>query len=391
VDKYQIFDIKAFMVDKYNQKNIYLEQELTRRVIQGLSCEWENALWVLPEKYRGSITKPLFCIRDMKKRLGCWSGEKREICLSKSLVFNHPWDAVCDVLRHEMAHQFAHEVLGSQGESMHGPSFQRACHLLRADPKANGDYKSLDERVKDRSADNNDRIMARVKKLLALAKSHNNHEAEAAMAKAHELILKYNIDLLSCKKEREFISVFVGNPALRHFREEYHLASLLIDYYFVEGLWVPSYVLEKEKVGRVLEITGTLQNVKIASYVYDFIKRFIDSKWDEYNSVRGMNRFRKTDFAVGIIEGFRSRLEKRSKAVVVKMESLALAKVEDPLLKKYTAYKYPNTRSFTRRASGQDENVLNDGKKEGKKMVISKGITEKKERGGILIGHGTSG
>ena len=131
------------MDDKYNQKNICLEQELTRRVIQGLSCEWENALWVLPEKYRESITKPLFCIRDMKKRLGCWSEEKREICLSKSLVFNHPWDAVCDVLRHEMAHQFAHEVLGSQGESMHGPSFQRACHLLRADPKANGDYKPL--------------------------------------------------------------------------------------------------------------------------------------------------------------------------------------------------------------------------------------------------------
>ncbi len=53
-----------------DKKRIFLEQELERRIVLGLSFEWENALWVLPEKYRRTMKKPLFCISTMKERLG---------------------------------------------------------------------------------------------------------------------------------------------------------------------------------------------------------------------------------------------------------------------------------------------------------------------------------
>ena len=144
---------------------------------------------------------------------------------------------------------------------------------------------------------------------MALAESPNQHEAEAAMAKAHDLIAKYNLDLLSRTENRDFISLFVGRPALRHFAEDYSLAHLLQDFYFVQGIWVSSYVPEKRRMGRVLEISGTIPNVKMAGYVHDFVQRFIHSQWTEYNQDKGLNRYRLTDFAVGIIEGFRSKLE----------------------------------------------------------------------------------
>ena len=115
---------------------------------------------------------------------------------------------------------------------------------------------------------------------MSLAKSTNRHEAEAAMTKAHDLMRKYNIDLLNKSSHRNFVSMFIGSPALRHHREEYHLANLLQKYYFVQGLWVSSYVLAKEKMGRVFEISGVPENVKIASYVYDFVKHTIDSTGD---------------------------------------------------------------------------------------------------------------
>ena len=162
----------------------------------------------------------MFALREMKARWGNWSGEKREICLSRKLVLNHPWDAVREVLLHEIAHQFAEEVLGAPHEPPHGPSFKKACYLLRANPKASGNYQPMDERVSRDQARSEDKVMLRVKKLLALAESQNHHEAEAAMAKAHEFIEKYNLDLLDRDENRDFASVFVGKPALRHPREE---------------------------------------------------------------------------------------------------------------------------------------------------------------------------
>ena len=309
---------------------------------------------------------------------------KREISLSRKLVMNHSWDSVREVLLHEIAHQYVDEVLGAHNEPPHGPSFQKACHLLRANPKSSGSYPLLDERVASESLHHNDKTMLRVKKLMALAGSGNCHEAEAAMAKAHELITKHNLDLFAEENEqRNFTSVFVGKPALRHSREDYHLAHLLQDFYFVHGIWVSAYVVEKEKMGRVLEISGTLQNLKIASYVHDFVCGFIRTQWFEYNKDKRLNSNRKSDFAVGVIQGFRSKLEQSQKQIE-SLDEFALVKMEDPLLAAYLAYRYPRVVTFRRGVSSQDKKVLWDGERVGQRLVISRGITEQQGSGKLL-------
>ncbi len=366
-------------------KNNLGEEDLERHILHGLVCEWKQALWVLTHTHRNAMRAPLFSIRLMKTRWGYWLGKNREISLSRRLVFDHSWDAVREVLLHEMGHQFSEEVLGGHNEPPHGPLFQRACYLLRANPKASGSYRPLDERIVHESSSAEDKMMLRVKKLLALAKSQNKHEAEAAMAKAHELIRKNNIDLLAKDENRDFTSVFVGKSALRHPREDYHLAHLLQDFYFVTGIWVTSYVLEKGKMGRVLEIIGTEKNIYLASYIYDFVRNFIDLQWAEYNKDKGLKRRRKTDFATGVIQGFRSKLESQTSKEEKTRDELALIKIEDPLLEKYVSYKYPHTTTFRKGASMQDPKVLNDGKSVGKKLVIYKGITEKGTKRRLFI------
>jgi len=327
----------------------------------------------------------MFSIKDMKGKLGYWSSENREICISRNLVMNHPWDAVCDVLKHEIGHQYAEEVLEVKNETFHGKTFYEACRILRANPKASGKYRPLHRMIAHELPDHEDKILLRIKKLMALAGSKNQHEAESAMAKAHDLITKYNIDLISTEKDREFVSFFLGRPALRHFREEYHLAHLLIDYYYVEGIWVSAYVLEKEKMGRVLEITGTLQNVKIANYVYDYVNNFINFKWREYNLDKGLNRYRRTDFAVGIIEGFISRMDSQIKKMRINEGGNELMSIEDSTLIDYMSYKYPYISNVKGRALSLDENVLKDGKKIGRKMILSKGISAKGKKRGLLL------
>ncbi len=367
------------------QNTIFIQEELERLILHGLACEWENALETLNPPGKDKLRKPLFRLRDMKNKWGYWSGEAQEISLSRDLVFNHPWDTICEILLHEMAHQYAEQALGGHGESPHGPKFKRACHLLRANPRASGSYKPLDERILHYSPSPEDKIMNRVKKLMALAQSQNRHEAESAMAKAHEFIEKYNIELLARDEDRHFESVFVGKPALRHFREDYHLAGLLQDFYFVYGIWVPAYVLDKGKMGSVLEISGTIQNVRIASYVYDYVKRFIDSQWQRYNKERGLNRYRKTDFAVGILKGFRSKLKSQDAQRKRHKGKWGLITIQDPLLREHVGYKYPYTTSIRGKVLRGYKEVLRDGIGIGKKLVISKGITQKGTSRKLLI------
>ena len=361
------------------------QQELENRLLHGLACEWDRAIWILDSPHRNHLRPPLFTLRDLNGQWGNWSADRREICLSRKFVLNYSWASVREVLLHEMAHQLAEEVLDSQQETPHGPLFQKACHLLRANPKASDSYKPLDDRLSQESSAPEDRILVRVRKLLALAESPDRHEAEAAMAKAHELIAKYNLDLRREKRQKEYLSLLIGEPALRHFSEDYALANLLQDFYFVRGIWVSCYVAAKGKMGRALEISGTPPNVKIAGYVSDFVRRYIGAQWREYNQAKSLNRYRLTDFALGIVEGFRSKMESNGKNGEGDGEVWALVKKEDLLLKEYLAYRYPHLTTVQTGRGRQDPRIRRDGKRIGKDLVISRGVMEGSGNRGFLL------
>ena len=191
--------------------------------------------------------------------------------------------------------------------------------------------------------------MSRIAKLMALAGSCNRHEAEAAMAKAHSLILKYNRERLlqpddsadqtdPVGQPEGYASLFLGRPKLRHALEHYHLANLLQDFYFVKGIWVSAYVLERDRMGRVLEISGSLKNVRIASYIYDCVERYIESEWRAYDGAGRLSRRRRTDFAIGILTGFRSTLERQQdQGETQPSAERSLITLEDPRLERYVA------------------------------------------------------
>lgn len=368
---------------------IILQEELERRILHALSCEWETSLKYLDSPCSNIMLLPSFSLGDMKNIWGCWIKHKHEICLSRELVFNHSWDSVCEVLLHEMAHQYADEVLFAYNESPHGHSFRQACNLLHANPKASGNYKPLDKRAFSDLNLEEDKIMRRIRKLMALSESANKHEAEAAITKAHELISKYNKEIIEYNKSREFVSIFLGKPALRHNRMEYSLCSLLKKFYFIKGLWVPSYVFEKEKMGTVHEISGTAQNIQTASYIYDFVLNYIEMKWRLYNKNKKLNMYRKIDFGFGIIKGFSSKLSiQRKKNVYLKskpIDSYSIISLDDPMLDEYFKKRFPRIRKIKKNAHIEDKKVLADGARIGENMVIHKGIVEKNYRISGLI------
>lgn len=358
-----------------------IRETLDQRILHGLSCEWESARMSLRPDIRRALNEPMFCLYDYKNRLGCWSSGKREIGFSRQFVLNYSWNDIREVLYHEMAHQVALEAFHASLEPAHGRSFLQACRMLKANPKASGTYIPLSRQILETVDSDSDKIKLRIQKLLALAQSSNLHEAESAMIKAHELMAKYEIDQISRKVRRDYFSIFVGKPALRHFREDYSLAHLLMDYYFVKGLWICAYVIDKGKMGRVLEISGTARNIQIATYVFDFICRFIDTEWECYNSDNKLNRYRKTDFATGILSGFRMKLEKEFIDGDATDKNRSLVKSRDLQLTHYFSERYPRTKSFSRKGGRYHPDVVSDGVKIGKTLVIRQGISQQNSKG----------
>jgi len=359
--------------------------ERERSILHGLACEWEAARRLLDPDYARRLRRPLFALTDGRSRWGSWSADRREICLSRHLVFHHAWDAVREVLFHEMAHQLADEVCGAGGETAHGPLFHAACAKLGANPRASGSFPLLNERLDHAAAAAPDRQLERIRKLLALAGSANRHEAEAAMLKAHELIARHNAGLVARAEPRELMSVFVGRPALRHSRVYYRLAALLSDFYFVLPIWVPAYVMERTRMGRVLEISGTPRNIRTAAYVHAFMQRVIGEEWHCFARGNAGRPGRASDFGVGVIEGFRARLESgRSHRPPAGCASAALVPLKDPLLESYFKRRYPHTASIKRTAARVDRRTLNAGRAVGGRLVLSQPVAEIGATGGLL-------
>ena len=101
-----------------------------------------------------------------------------------------------------------------------------------------------------------DHVLDRIAKLLALAGSPNEHEAQAAMSAAQRLMLKHNIETAARRQEA---LVWLPPPRLPSGRigeSERLLAAILADHFFVEVIWVPVWRPLEGRRGSVLEVCG---------------------------------------------------------------------------------------------------------------------------------------
>ncbi len=334
-------------------------------LVRALRAEWDFALERLPLETRGRLKPPLFEIRDEMRPWGMWQGGlKRVISLKRSLFIRHPWYAVRDVFRHEMAHQIKEELHPEMQEADHGPCFRQMCHLLGARPEASGDFPLLDQLVyadgdlSDTAAQaegahgEEARLTVRLRKLLSLSGSPNPHEAEAALLKARELAAKYALDLEEARKgdttsddgERHY-TVSIGECHARLSLEEAALANLLQDFFGVMAIreYVPD--LETGKPSHILTLSGTRRNLQLATYVHDCIQTaFRRAQYDlpPLMLARTLgNKRALMDFRLGLLEGFRAKLREQNQ----RPEMRALVLADKTRLKEYLAWRFPHLRT----------------------------------------------
>ena len=308
---------------------------------------------------RDALREPVIRIGDSEGRLGSWDPRTRTLGISKAHLADDPWLAVMETLRHEMAHQFALEVLGATDETAHGNAFREACRRLRVSPRASGSS--------DPVAPPPVEIVDRIAKLLSLSSSSNEHEAQVALKKARQLLLEHNIDAAEVDAERAFSVAWFGPVKGRHQLYEQVLANILNDFFFVSVIWTHTFDVSRAAHGTVLGVYGTRPNLVLAEYVFDYLSSVVETLWAQYrqrNRIPG-NRERLRYFA-GVLQGFHDKLSAQDAAL---RKSYALVWKGDPLLDRHVRYHHPHIRtgysSGTRRSRAYE-----DGVQEGRSVTL---------------------
>jgi hypothetical protein len=313
--------------------------------------------------FGGRLSPVPLVLNDSTSLLGCYRRDPRRIEISRSLVLVQPWGSVVEVLKHEMAHQFVAEVLGEH-ETSHGPTFQRVCERLGIDARASG----MPDAKPERSP-----ILERIRKLLALADSPNQHEAEAAMRMAHRLMLKHNLerpDIADTAASYGFRHV--GRTTGRISEVESLLAGLLGEFFFVQPIWVSVFRVADQKRVSVLEITGRHENLAMAEYVHGFLLHAAESLWRAHKKQHRLRR--DTDrraFLAGVIRGFAEKLRRERKSE----EAAGLVWVPDAQSDSYFARRHPRVRS-TRYTSSANTTASSHGRAAGRDIVLSRPIAQ---------------
>jgi hypothetical protein len=309
-------------------------------------------------------------LSENARRLGQWDPERRCIEMSRPLLVFNPWGVVLEVLKHEMAHQYVHEILGRTDEPAHGPAFREVCERLGIDARAAGMPTSQNGAT---TAEREEpiKILERVSQLLALAQSSNIHEAQAATSLAQKLMLKYNLDSAALGTRHGYHFRHLGVPSGRIGESERLLSVLLGEHFFVEVIWVPVYRPLEKKRGQVLEICGTPANLEMAAYVHAFLTEAAERLWKEHKRLHDIksNHDRRT-YLAGVMEGFREKLEAETK----KHREHGMVWVGDADLENYYRKRHPHIR-HTRTSGPARTEAHGAGRSAGRNLVLNRGIS----------------
>jgi hypothetical protein len=215
-----------------------------------------------------------------------------------------------------------------------------------------------------------DPIIERIKKLLRLAadKRGNPHEAERALALAFELAEKHRVDVESLdldEKSTELMHEYFA-VGFRFDRMKREIFAILQTFFHV------SVVL----CGPRMMVVGRREDVMIAQYVYDFLRRagsdclsaFARS---EKASRRRMTTNKRASFIAGFFYGISETLSKAKRAIPLSDSASALVMAERANRAAYVEANLGRTEKLKQLPERKNETALTSGYLKGRDTKIN--------------------
>lgn len=329
---------------------------------------------------------------DSETHWGQWISETRTIRLSRKLIKTYSWFQVIGVLKHEMAHQLVEELEGQKvtDDKIHGESFKEACKKLGipdefSKASINLQAHNLDWREK-KSDETTERMLEKVRKLLALATSSNEHEALAAMNRVRELYARHNIEQWESQKAPEFYHLVITRNSKRLETYEKKTIGILVGHFFVQVIAGQIFQASTGDRYRSIELIGNRESVLMAEYVYHFL---IQQSEALVKNAGPLSRVSKKSYRLGVLNGFAQKLAAQEVAVETQDSQLSKALVvlqNDKKRDRYISQVYPRLRTLTSARQRLDRSAYSQGQAEGRKINLNKPISTSNGFMGRFIG-----
>ncbi|MCP4443897.1 MAG: DUF2786 domain-containing protein [Myxococcales bacterium] len=347
------------------------------------------------QKFKGR--RPSIRLSDSKQHWGSFDPLDFEITISPTLIAECPWWVVVEILKHEIAHIFVHAAFPNE-ERPHGKRFQAVCSSLNVAEWARGATvgKALDElrtlfdwRTAHLDA-RTEKYRSRLEKLLALANSTNENEALVAMQRARELQDNHHLEELDRGQPTRFVNLELNSGKQRHAPYEGRIASILINHYHVEAVFIARFNAETLRNEATIDLMGSREDVLLAEYVHGFLHRSAESLWQAHRKNNGAKGLRaRNSFIRGLLVGFHKKLDdqnsSKEKNDGALSEHSALIQAGERGREEFKRKRYP--RLVKRSSSARvDSGAFTHGKSEGGRLSIRTPIT-KTTRGPKLLGR----
>jgi hypothetical protein len=262
-----------------------------------------------------------------QERLGYFNPHTFAIGINFKLSYLSPQE-IKNTLRHELAHLYSHLLYGENLTSPHGEEFQKVCHQFQWGPEvASGTLKV--DRLTDITSEfdgnfslkEEEKILVKAQKLLALGSSANEHEAQSATLKAQNLLLKHSLSVHDLEhqshsqnhiKSNNFFpqdlwqdiwgeSIWSG-PQKNSLAEA---IATIVTHFLVFPLWS-----RNEKGECTLEVYGSYSAVVMAQYVSQYLSRELTQEWEKTKKRHKLKGVRaKNSFFRGVAKGYDEKLQ----------------------------------------------------------------------------------
>jgi len=232
----------------------------------------------------------------------------------------------------------------------------------------------------------NKSVTEKIKKLLALATSSNEHEAKLAAAKANKLLIKYNLtmqDVDFSEEKRNYENKTFTAP--KRSVEDKFIFVILNSHFFVDVVIGRGATYFTKSGNRRTEFkyhfVGEEVNVEIAKYVHNFLTMKFKDLFNEFKKGCDGKPDRRAYYA-GLQAGLNEQLSATRKEVT---EETGLVVVPDPGLEKFKFSEFGRLGSKQFSGYGNDAASREAGHEQGKKLKIARGLGGGgKKSGGLL-------
>lgn len=219
-----------------------------------------------------------------------------------------------------------------------------------------------------------EKMLDKIKKLLRLSESANEHEAKLAAERAAELMLKHKLTLQQVSDhddappEEDMVRDRDVKPWMQ--TEDKFIYPILGEFFFV-------HIVYSRRPGQVtVNYLGRESDVAVARYVYDFLFQQFRSLFKQFKRDFGAQEGDRQSYYYGLEDGLEEQLRLARARVE---EEMALVVVDDGSLSTFVRDTFPRMKAGSaRKVPLRSPLAEGQGRTDGRKMSINRGVGNRK-------------